>query len=63
MTDRFIRILEARPTNFSEFHALACKAMPDVVHYPKQYNQCYELMKLTWDAAILAALGTIDEKL
>ena len=63
MTDRFIKILEARPANFSEFHALACKAMPNVVHYPEQYNQCYELMKLSWNAAILSALGVLDEKL
>ena len=63
MTDPFLKILQARPVNFSEFHALACKHMPDVTRYPEQYGQCYNLMKLTWNAAIISALGVIDEKL
>ena len=55
MNERFIKILQARPANFSEFHALACKSMPDVTRYPEQYNLCYELMKLSWDAAVITS--------
>lgn len=63
MNERFLKILQARPTNFSEFHALACKSMPDAVQYPEQYSLCYDLMKLTWNAAVLSALGVVNEKL
>lgn len=63
MNNRFLTILESRPSNFSEFHALACKSMPDATRYPEQYNQCYELMKLSWNAAVLSALETMNEKL
>ena len=63
MTERFLKILESRPTSFSEFHALACKSMPDAVINPEMYDLCYDLMKLTWNAAILSALKIVDEKL
>ena len=63
MNERFLKILQARPANFSEFHALACKLMPDVTRYPEHYNLCYELMKLSWNAAICSALGVMNEKL
>ena len=63
MNERFLKILQARPTNFSEFHALACKSMPDAVQYPEQYSLCYDLMELTWNAAVLSALGVVNEKL
>lgn len=63
MNERFLKILQARPNNFSEFHALACKHMLDVTRHPEQYNQCYELMKLSWNAAIFSALDIMNEKL
>lgn len=59
MNDRFLKILQHKPSDFSEFHALVSKSMPDVTRYPEQYNLCYELMKLSWNAA----LDTINEKL
>lgn len=37
--------------NFSEFHANMTKKMPDAVLYPDMYNLCYDLMKMTWNAA------------
>lgn len=63
MNNRFLNILQERPANFSEFHALASKSMPDAVQYPEQYNLCLALMKLSWNAAVLASLGTMNEKL
>lgn len=42
-------------TTFSEFHVSVTKSMPDVGQYPEMYNLCYELMKLSWNAAILSA--------
>jgi hypothetical protein len=63
MTEQFLKILQARPANFSEFHALACKSMPDAVQYPEQYNLCLELMKLSWNAAVLSCSEAINEKL
>lgn len=55
MNDRFTRILKDRPSTFADFHALVCKSMPDVTRYPEQYNLCYELMKLSWDAAVITS--------
>ena len=63
MNDRFLSILEARPCSFSELHALASKSMPDAVQYPEQYNLCLDLMKLSWNAAVLSALETVNEKI
>lgn len=37
--------------NFSEFHGSVTKQMPDVTRYPEMYNLCYDLMKMSWDAA------------
>lgn len=52
MNERFLKILDDRPSTFADFHALACKSMPDVTRYPEQYNLCYELMELAWRAAL-----------
>lgn len=51
MNIRFREILRAKPRTFADFHALACKSMPDVTRYPEQYNLCYELMELAWRAS------------
>lgn len=59
MNNQFLNILQDRPDNFSEFHALVTKSMPDAV----QYNLCLALMKLSWNAAVLASLETMNEKL
>lgn len=63
MNNQFLNILQDRPDNFSEFHALVTKSMPDAVQYPEQYNLCLALMKLSWNAAVLASLETMNEKL
>ena len=63
MNNQFLNILQDRPDNFSEFHALASKSMPDAVQYPEQYNLCLALMKLSWNAAVLSCSEAINEKL
>jgi len=63
MNNRLLNILQERPRNFSELHALASKSMPDAVQYPEQYNLCLDLMKLSWNAAVLSALETVNEKI
>ena len=63
MNNQFLNILHAKPRDFSEFHALVTKSMPDAVQYPEQYNLCLALMKLSWNAAVLSSLETINEKL
>jgi hypothetical protein len=60
MSNQFLNILQARPANFSEFHALATKSMPDAVRYPEQYKLCLDLMKLSWNAAVLSSLETVN---
>lgn len=60
MNERFFKILKARPATFSEFHELACKSMPNAVDNPEMYTLCYDLMKLSWNAAILSALKTVE---
>ncbi len=60
MNERFFNILKARPATFSEFHELVRKSMPDVVDNPEMYNLCYDLMKLSWNVAILSALKTVE---
>jgi hypothetical protein len=63
MNNQFLNILQDRPRNFSEFHALASKSMPDAVQYPEQYSLCLALMKLSWNAAVLSCSEAINEKL
>lgn len=41
--------------NFAEFHATVTKKMPDAVLYPEMYGLCYDLMKMTWEAAQASA--------
>ena len=41
--------------NFAEFHATVTKKMPDAVLYPEMYGLCYDLMKMTWEAAQVSA--------
>lgn len=45
------RVKEQNPRTFDEFHAVMCKAMPDVTRYPEMYNLCYDLMKFAWETA------------
>jgi hypothetical protein len=46
---------------FEDFHASVTKQMPDAVRFPEQYDICYKLMRMTWDAAKAEQLKAVPD--
>jgi hypothetical protein len=46
---------------FEDFHASVTKQMPDAVLFPEQYDICYKIMRMTWDAAKAEQLKAVSD--